>query len=125
MPTLQDTPVVITGGSHGLGLATVEALVGCGARVTVIARDRARLAAVAERTGVAARPGDATDAALMEAVVAEVQPSVLILNAGAPPHMAPIEQQTWETFCAVWNTDVKAGLYGIQAALKAPLPPGG
>jgi NAD(P)-dependent dehydrogenase (short-subunit alcohol dehydrogenase family) len=60
----------------------------------------------------------------MDAVVAEVRPSALILNAGAPPVMAPIDEQTWDSFCAVWNTDVKAGLYGIQAALKTPLPPG-
>src|SRR5262245_58500155 len=117
MRTLQNESVVVTGGSHGLGLATVEALVDCGARVTVVARDRARLAEI-ERPGVAVRPGDATDPALMDAVVAEARPSVLILNAGAPPHMAPIDEQSWETFCAVWDTDVKAGLYGIQAALK-------
>jgi len=123
MRTLQDESVVVTGGSRGPGLAMVEALVARGARVTVVARDRARLAEI-ERPGVAVRPGDATDAALMDAVVAEVRPSVLVLNAGAPPYMAPIDEQSWDTFCAVWNTDVKAGLYGIQAALKAPLPPG-
>ena len=125
MRTLQDESVVITGGSHGLGLATVEALVARGARVTVVARDRARLEEVAKRKGVAVRPGDATDAALMDAVVAEVRPSVLILNAGAHPHLAPLDEQTWDTFCAVWNTDVKAGLHGIQAALKTPLLRGG
>jgi hypothetical protein len=32
--------------------------------------------------------------------------------------MAPIDEQTWETFRTLWNTDVKAGLYGIQAAQK-------
>jgi NAD(P)-dependent dehydrogenase (short-subunit alcohol dehydrogenase family) len=119
---LQDEPVVVTGGSRGLGLAIVEALVARGARVTVVARDRARLAEV-ERLGVRVRPGDATDAALMDAVIADVKPSVLILNAGAIPFMAPIDEQSWETFSTVWNTDVKAGLHGIQAALKTPLPP--
>jgi NAD(P)-dependent dehydrogenase (short-subunit alcohol dehydrogenase family) len=123
MRNLQGERVVVTGGSRGLGLAIVEALVARGARVTVVARDRAQLAEVA-RLGVTVRSGDATEAALMDAVVADVEPSVLILNAGATPFMAPLDEQTWDAFCAVWNMDVKAGLYGIQAALKAPLPHG-
>ena len=117
---LQDKLVVVTGGSRGLGLGIVEALLARGAQVTVVARDPGRLADV-ERLGAAARPGDATDPALMSAVVADVKPSVLILNAGATPFMAPLDEQTWDAFTAVWDTDVKAGLYGIQAALKAPL----
>ena len=117
---LQDELVVVTGGSRGLGLGIVEALLARGAQVTVVARDPGRLADV-ERLGAAARPGDVTDPALMSAVVADVKPSVLILNAGATPFMAPLDEQTWDAFTAVWDTDVKAGLYGIQAALKAPL----
>jgi NAD(P)-dependent dehydrogenase (short-subunit alcohol dehydrogenase family) len=124
MRTLQDERVVVTGGSRGLGLAIVEALLGRGAQVTVVARDPARLAAV-ERLGAAARRGNVTDPTLMSAVVGDVKPSVLILNAGAAPFMAPIDEQSWDAFTAVWDTDVKAGLYGIQAALKAPLANGG
>ena len=48
----------------------------------------------------------------------------LLLNAGATPMMGSLEDQTWDSFNTVWNTDVKAGLYGIQAALKAPMPSG-
>jgi NAD(P)-dependent dehydrogenase (short-subunit alcohol dehydrogenase family) len=120
---LQDERVVVTGGSRGLGRGMVEALLARGAQVTVIARDPARLADV-ERLGAAARPGDVTDPALMNAVVADVKPSVLILNAGATPLMAPLDEQSWDAFTAVWDTDVRAGLYGIQAALKAPLADG-
>src|SRR5262245_1924583 len=120
---LQDQRVVVTGGSRGLGLGIVEALLARGAQVTVIARDRARLADV-QRLGAAARPGDVTDPALMSAVVADVKPSVLILNAGATPFRGTLDELSWEAFTAVWDTDVKAGLYGIQAALKAPLAPG-
>jgi hypothetical protein len=49
---------------------------------------------------------------------------VLILNAGAPFVMAPLHEQTWETFTATWNGDVKAGLHWIQEAIALPLPPG-
>jgi NAD(P)-dependent dehydrogenase (short-subunit alcohol dehydrogenase family) len=88
--------------------------------VTVIARDRERLAEIT-RHGVMVRAADATDAALIEAVVAEIRPRFLILNAGATPVMGAIDELTWETFSTVWDTDVKGGFYGIQAALKAPL----
>jgi NAD(P)-dependent dehydrogenase (short-subunit alcohol dehydrogenase family) len=121
--TLRDRRVVVTGGSRGLGLAIVQALVARGAQVTVVARDRASLAAV-ERPGVTVWPGDVTDPALMRAVVGELRPSALILNAGATPFMAPLHEQSWESFSRVWNTDVKAGLLGVQAALAAPLPRG-
>ena len=40
--SLKDKTIVVTGGSRGLGLGLVEALVDQGARVTVVARDRPR-----------------------------------------------------------------------------------
>lgn len=49
---LKGKRVVITGGSEGLGLAMVRALIARGARVTVIARHKAKFAA-AERAGAA------------------------------------------------------------------------
>ena len=69
--------------------------------------------------------GDATDATLMNEVVREQMPDVLILNAGARLPIKPIDQQNWDEFSTVWNTDVKAGLAGIQAALHTPMKQGG
>jgi NAD(P)-dependent dehydrogenase (short-subunit alcohol dehydrogenase family) len=123
MQNSNDQRVVITGGSAGLGLAMVRALIGRGARVTALARDPTKLAE-ATRIGAATITGDATDAALMDRVVADEQPDVLILNAGARLPMGLIDEQTWESFSAMWNTDVKGTLFGIQAALKAPMKPG-
>jgi NAD(P)-dependent dehydrogenase (short-subunit alcohol dehydrogenase family) len=124
MQNLNGTRVVITGGSQGLGLAMVEALAACGANVTAIGRDRAKLVA-AEQAGAAVIAGDATDAALMNCVVRDGAPDVLILNAGARLPMKSIDQQNWDEFSATWNADVKAGLVGIQAALNTPMKPGG
>src|SRR6267142_1302482 len=81
--SLKDNNVVVTGGSRGLGLGLVEALVAHGAHVTVVARDADALGIVRARLGVATISADVTD-----------------------------------------ETDVKAGLYWLQAALNLPLKPG-
>jgi NAD(P)-dependent dehydrogenase (short-subunit alcohol dehydrogenase family) len=122
MQNLNGKRVIVTGGSQGLGLAMVEALVACGANVTTISRDQENLAA-AEQAGAAVIAGDATEATLMNKVVRERMPEVLILNAGARLPMKPIDQQNWDEFSSTWNTDVKAGLVGIQAALNTPMRP--
>jgi NAD(P)-dependent dehydrogenase (short-subunit alcohol dehydrogenase family) len=121
MKTLEQRRVLITGGSRGLGLGVVEALVARQAKVTVIARDSARLTDLKARLGVSIIPGDATDPMLAESVLRDVRPSVLLLNAGATPAMAPLHEQTWESFSKNWNTDVKAAFHWIQAALRLPL----
>jgi len=122
--SLNQQRVVVTGGSSGLGLGLVEALVEAGAEVTVVARDLDRLAAVRRRLGVATVPADVTDAAAATAILRELRPQILVLNAGATPRMAPLHELTWEDFSVAWDTDVKAGLAWLQAALRLPLLPG-
>jgi len=38
--------------------------------------------------------------------------------------MGRLDQLSWEDFSVAWETDVKAGLYWLQAALNLPLKPG-
>jgi hypothetical protein len=121
---LKDKNVVVTGGSRGLGLGLVEALVARGARVTVVARGVEALKAVGARLGVATISADVTDEAVAHRIVDEVRPDILVLNAGATPPMGRLDQLSWEDFSVVWETDVKAGLYWVQAALNLPLKPG-
>ena len=120
---LKDKTVVVTGGSRGLGLGAVEALVAQGARVTVVARGADNLASVRSRLGVNTVAGDVTDPAVARRVIGELSPDVLILIAGLPPPMAHFDQMTWSDFTATWEHDVKAGLYWMQAALNLPLRP--
>ena len=124
MRTLLDQRIIVTGGSSGLGLGVVEALVARKAQVTVVARDATRLAKARERLGVAIVAGDATDRAQAHRLLQEVRPDVLILNAGTPQAIAPLHELTWEAFSATWDSDVKAGLHWIQEAIALPLVPG-
>ncbi|HEV7370394.1 SDR family NAD(P)-dependent oxidoreductase [Arenibaculum sp.] len=119
---LKNQTAVVTGGSRGLGLGLVEALVDRGARVTVVARTAGDLESVSRRLGVATIAADVTDRAQARRIVSEVRPTILALNAGAPPEMGPLDELSWEAFSNTWENDVKAGLYWIQAALTTPLP---
>ena len=122
--SLKDKNVVVTGGSRGLGLGLVEALVAHGARVTVVARGAEALHAVRARLGVATISADVTDETAAHRILAEVRPDILVLNAGAAPRMGRLDQISWADFTATWEHDVKAGLHWLQAALNLPLGPG-
>ena len=122
--SLKDKNVVVTGGSRGLGLGLVEALVAHGARVTVVARGADALESVRTRLGVATISADVTDETAAHRILAEIRPDILALNAGATPRMGRLDQLSWADFTAPWETDVKAGLYWLQAALNLPLEPG-
>jgi NAD(P)-dependent dehydrogenase (short-subunit alcohol dehydrogenase family) len=122
--SLKDKTVVVTGGSRGLGLGLVEALVAHGARVTVVARCADALKSVRARLGVATISADVTDETAARRILAEVRPDILVLNAGAKPRMGRLDQMSWADFTVTWDTDVKAGLYWLQAGLNLPLKPG-
>jgi NAD(P)-dependent dehydrogenase (short-subunit alcohol dehydrogenase family) len=114
MDTMKNKRIVVTGGSRGIGLGIVEALVARKAQVTVVARDAARLDELKRRLGVSVIAADVAERATASAVLRDIRPAVLVLNADAAPVMAPNHEQTWEDFSAVWNTDVKAGFSWIQ-----------
>lgn len=122
--TLKDKIVVVTGGSRGLGLGLVEALVDEGAKVWVVARSGGDLEAVRARLGAETISADITDAAAALRILADVRPDILVLNAGAIPGTGPIDQISWADFSSTWETDVRGGLYWLQAALNLPLAPG-
>ncbi len=117
---------VVTGASRGFGRAIAAALVTGGVRVVGIARDERALIAVRDDLGDRFTPlaADAADEDLARRVIAEHRPGLLVLNAGAVPHMAPVQEQTWETFSRNWHVDTKHVFAWTRAALLEPLAPG-
>lgn len=98
---------LVIGAGSGVGKATAEALAAAGTRVLAAGRER-----------------DATDPANVDALIAEADPDLVVVAAGTRPEMAPIEEQTWESFSAPWNVDVKIAFEVGRAALARPLRPG-
>jgi 3-oxoacyl-[acyl-carrier protein] reductase len=98
---------LVIGAGSGVGHATAEALNSAGARVLAAGRER-----------------DATDPAQVAALLAEADPDLIVVAAGARPRMAPIDEQSWESFSTPWNVDVKIAFEVGRAALARPLRPG-
>jgi NAD(P)-dependent dehydrogenase (short-subunit alcohol dehydrogenase family) len=122
--SLEDKIVIVTGGSRGLGLGLVEALVERKAKVTVVARNAEALEAVRSRLGVSAIRADVTDGTAARHILTEVRPDIVVLNAGTKPRMGRLDQLSWADFTAPWEHDVKAGFHWLQAALNMPLKSG-
>jgi NAD(P)-dependent dehydrogenase (short-subunit alcohol dehydrogenase family) len=121
---LEGKTAIVTGGSRGLGLGIVEALVDRGAKVWVAARGQAGLEAVRARLPVQVRSADVTDPTAARTFLADVRPDILVLNAGAVPAEGPLDQLDWEAFSRPWDTDVKGAFHWLQVALNLPLPEG-
>jgi NAD(P)-dependent dehydrogenase (short-subunit alcohol dehydrogenase family) len=117
---------VVTGASRGFGRAIAAALVAAGTHVVGIARDEQELRAVRDDLGEGFTPvaADATDETLAQDVIREHRPGLLVLNAGIAPHMAPVHEQTWETFSRNWHIDTRHVFTWTRAALREPLAPG-
>lgn len=99
--------VLVIGASSGVGRATADALAAGGARVVAAGRER-----------------DATDPAQVAALLADADPDLVVVAAGARPRMAPIDEQTRESFSTPWNVDVRIAFEVGRAALARPLRPG-
>src|SRR5688500_11424153 len=95
---IKDKSVVVTGGSRGLGLGLVEALVEHGASVTVVARESDALASVRSKLGVKTVAADIRDEAAARIIIATVRPDILVLNAGAKPVMGRLDEISWADF---------------------------
>src|ERR1700761_2878480 len=120
------SPAIVTGASRGFGRAIAAALTAAGTAVVGVARDEGALELAGKELGerFIAVAGDATDEALARRLIREYQPGLLVLNAGAAPYLAPLPEQTWETFSRNWHSDTRQAFTWTRAALRAPLAPG-
>lgn len=97
---------LVIGAGSGVGRATAQALRGSGVEVLGSGSDR-----------------DATDPSHVAELLAEADPDLVVVAAGARPRMASVEDQSWESFSAPWNVDVRIAFEVGRAALATPLGP--
>ncbi len=124
MSELEGTKVIVVGASRGFGRGIVEALVEARAEVHALARGDS--SEVVRATGGRAHviAADAADPAIPSRILREIKPTVVVLNAGATPRVAPLREQTWDAFSINWNTDVKIVFQWLKAIVDEPLADG-
>ncbi len=130
IPTLRDQHVLITGGSSGIGLAIARQAAAAGARVSLVARDPAKLAAARAAIQVA-NPGAAeivttpADVSIEAEVLAALQAAervhgpvdILVTSAGVarPGYFEEVPVAVFERTMAV-------NYFGTLYPLKAVVP---
>jgi NAD(P)-dependent dehydrogenase (short-subunit alcohol dehydrogenase family) len=127
MRDLTGAPVIVVGASRGFGRAVATALAAEGTPVVAVARTGSALAALADEASGSITP-EALDALAPEvpgALIDRYAPHTIVLVAGAVPHVAPLHEQTWDTFSRNWETDVHLTFNWLREALVRPLSPGG
>lgn len=111
MNSLRGKRAVVTGGTSGIGKATVKALVAKGAQVTVVSRRDASADTIR---------GDVTSAEVAAKVMREVKPDLLVLSAGVTPTMGRFDELDWASFSEAWNVDLQATFHFLKQALSMP-----
>ncbi|HEY3707840.1 MAG TPA: glucose 1-dehydrogenase [Amycolatopsis sp.] len=124
MTDLAGRVALVTGGTRGIGLATVRALVEAGAQVVLTGRDEARAKEAATAAGAAAGLAlDVTDAKAVSSVVRGVAKEhgrldIVVANAGIMDD-ALLGMIREDAVSATLDTNVAGTLHTVQAAARA------
>jgi 3-oxoacyl-[acyl-carrier protein] reductase len=93
--------------------------------VVAVSRTAAEFPEPADGAGmIQTEVADAGETTVSADLLDRYEPQVVVLVAGATPHMLPLHEQTWETFSVNWETDVRIAFDWLRQALLKPLAPG-
>src|SRR5260370_14394851 len=124
---LNGATVAVTGASGGFGRAAAVASAESGAQVVGVARHRGGLEELQRELGdaLSCETGDVADPELPARLFGTYRPAAVVLNAGAPPAIAPLDEHDWDTFSVNWNVDARQAFHSVQQALRTPPRNGG
>ncbi len=118
MPALEGQTILVTGAAQGLGAAIARHLHGRGARLILMDRDAAGLAAIAAAcSGSTATVVDLSDAADTARALAEAVrgPVDTVIHNAAILRMEPVDVVSLSTFQATLNVGIQAAFQLTQA----------
>src|SRR5262245_61088008 len=124
MTELSNNTTIVVGASRGLGHGIATAFAEAGAPTVAVSRTAAEFPEPIRGSGtLQVEIADAAEAAVAARLLERYEPQVVVLVAGASPHMLPLQEQTWETFSVNWETDVRIAFHWLREALLKPLTP--
>jgi 3-oxoacyl-[acyl-carrier protein] reductase len=126
MSNLPGKTAIVVGAGRGIGRAIAVTLASEGARVVAVSRTAPLPFGQPAHSAGSIHPevADAGEATVAASLLDRYEPEVVILVAGAAPHMRPLQQQTWETFSVHWQSDVRIAFHWVREILLKPLRPG-
>jgi NAD(P)-dependent dehydrogenase (short-subunit alcohol dehydrogenase family) len=128
MGRFENKTVLVTGGTSGIGLASVRAFVAEGAHVVLTGRRQEGLDAVAAELGAAVTTvrGDVVNLADLDAVIDRIRErghglDVVFANAGGG-EFSSLEEISWEHYATTFNGNVGGTIFTVQKALPVLNP---
>jgi 3-dehydrosphinganine reductase len=130
MTALAGSHAVVTGGSSGIGRATARLLAAGGARVSLVARDEARLADAAREVAsgvgsdtVGVASADVRDAAALRSAIAHLTdalgPCDILVTAAGTAHPGYFEQLDESVFRDQMEVDYFGTLHAVRAVVPS------
>ncbi|GIG56787.1 short-chain dehydrogenase [Longispora fulva] len=125
MSDLSGRTTIVVGASRGLGRGIATAFAEAGAPVVAVSRSSVTYPEPSNGAGtIQPEVFDAGDATVPALLLDRHEPEIIVVVAGATPHMRPLQEQTWETFSTNWETDVRITFHWLREVLLTPLRPG-
>lgn len=116
--------VLVTGASSGIGAGVVEVLTEAGFDVHAVARRADRLAALQDRTGATSHVADVTDLDAMRGIVSQIDPEVVVLNAGRGAGFEGVAETDPAEIAQTVGTNVTATLQLLHLVLPGMIARG-
>jgi NADP-dependent 3-hydroxy acid dehydrogenase YdfG len=114
--------LLVSGGTSGLGAATVRAATAAGARVAVLGRRAALLDRLAEETGAETMPCDITDSAVTDSVVAHLAGRLGGLDGLVNCAGQMLHSRLTDGYRQDWTGMLNVNVVGTMNATLAALP---
>jgi 3-oxoacyl-[acyl-carrier protein] reductase len=125
MSDLSGRTTIVVGASRGLGYGIATAFAEAGAPVVAVSRTASAFPELTSGRGtIQTEVADAGDPTVPASLLDRYEPEIVILVAGATPHMRPLQQHTWETFSVNWQTDVRVAFHWVREVLLKPMRQG-
>jgi 3-oxoacyl-[acyl-carrier protein] reductase len=125
MSDLSGKTAIVVGASRGLGHSIATALAKADVNVIAVSRTKGAFPVPENGRGsIQQELADAGDPTIPATLLGRYEPDLVVLVAGASPHMVPLQQQTWETFSLNWEHDVRIAFHWLREILLKPLRPG-